>query len=129
MPLLALGVLTGDQQLCYRVVIFAEQLVVSIHQLALTDGSGCLLGGDIFGTLPQTQLAHTHADGTGGNEDYLMSCVFNVTHNLAQLLYPADVQMPGGMGQGRGADLYYDTHESASCMSKNNWGHYTTLAR
>jgi hypothetical protein len=40
-----------------------------------------------------------------------MPCVFDIAHDFAQIFYPADIQMPGRMGKGRGADFYYDTHK------------------
>jgi hypothetical protein len=36
--------------------------------------------------------------------------IFDIAEDLAQLLHPADIQMPGGMGQGGGADFYDNAH-------------------
>ena len=106
-------VVVGNQQLCHGMVILAEELVIDIHQFTLTHGSGCLLGGDILGTLPQTQLAHTHADGAGGYQNHFVTCILDIAHNLAEQFHPADIQMAGGMGQGRGTDFDDDSHK---CM-------------
>ena len=100
----------GDEELCHGVVILREQLVVNIHQLALSHGGGRLLGGHIGGTPRQIQLPHAHADGAGGHQNDLMPRVLQVAEHLAQPLHPLDVQTPRGVSQRGGAHLYNDTH-------------------
>ena len=90
-PGIAGSIVAGDQQLRHRVVVLAEQLVIYIHQLALPHSGGGLFGRDVFWLFPQSQLPHAHADGAGGNQDQLMSGIFDVAHDLAQLLHPADI--------------------------------------
>ena len=83
-PLSATGdIWPGDEQLGHRVVILGEQLVVSIHQLALAHGGGGLLGGNVLGPLRQVQLAEAHGDGTGGHQNDLMPGILQVAHDLA----------------------------------------------
>ena len=109
-PVGVVHVLPGEQDLGHRVVILGEQLVIGIHQLALAHGGGRLFGGHVAGAAWQIQLAHPHADGTGGHQDHLVSRVFQVGQHLYQLLHMADVQPPGGVCQGRGAHFYHDAH-------------------
>ena len=120
------SIVAGDQQLGNRVVVLAEQLVVCIHQLTLTHSGGGLFGQDVFRPLPQSQLAHAHADGAGGNQYQLMSGIFNVTHDLAQLLHPADIQMAGGVRKSRCADFDYNAHLRSL---PEFLGYYITLVR
>ena len=103
-------ILAGEQDLGHGVVILEEQPVVGVHQLALAHGGGGLLGGHVGGLAGQVQLAHAHADGAGGDQNHLMAGVFQVGEHLDQLLHVADVQPPGGVGQGGGAHLYNDSH-------------------
>ena len=104
------NVLSGQQDLGHRVAVLGKQLVVGVHQFALAYGSGGLLAGHILRSAGQTQLAHTHADGTGRYQHHLMACVFDVAEHLAQQFYPADVQPPPCMGQGGCANLNDYTH-------------------
>ena len=99
------GVVPGDEQLGHRVVIFPEQLVVNIHQLALSHRRRRLLGGDVLRTGFQAQFGDPHADGAGGDQDHLMRCVAHVADGLAQRLHAANIQMPRRVRQGRGADF------------------------
>jgi hypothetical protein len=94
------------------VVVLAEELVIDVHQFTLTHSGGCLLGGDILRPLPQTQLADAHADGAGGYQNHFVACIFDIAHHFAELLHPTDIQMASGMGQGGGADFYYNTHDN-----------------
>ena len=110
----------GEQDLRHRVVVFGKQLVVGVHQFTLTHGSGSLLGGDVLGPFLQAQLAHAHADGTGGHQDHLMTGVFDVGDHLGQKLHPANVQMAGGMGQGGGTELDDDAHMKPPSVGMGN---------
>ena len=103
-------ILAGEQNLGHRVVVLGKQLVIGVHQLALAHGGGGLLGGHVAGLAGQVQLAHPHANGPGGHQNHLVPRVFQVGQHLHQLLHVADVQPPGGMGQGGGAYFYYNTH-------------------
>ena len=107
-------ILAGDQQLGYGVVIFSKELVVDVHEFALPYGCRCLLAWDVFGTASEPQLPHAHADGTGGDQNHLMSRIFDIADDLTQLCHPPDVQVPAGVGQGGGAHLDDDTHTFAS---------------
>ena len=103
-------ILAGQQNLGHRVVVLGKELVIGVHQLALAHRRRRLLGGHVGGLAGQIQLAHPHADGPGGHQDHLVPCVLQVGQHLHQLLHVADVQPPGGVGQGGGAYFYYDTH-------------------
>lgn len=109
-PVGVLSVRTGDQQLCHRVAIPGEQLVVGVHQFALANGGSGLLGGNIPGTLRQVELAHAHGNGTGGDQNDLVPGVFQIAEDLAKTFDPGNVQSAGGMGQRGGADLDNDSH-------------------
>ena len=100
----------SDKELRHGVVILREQLVVDIHQLALSHGGRRLLGGHIGGTPRQIQLPHAHADGAGRHQNDLMPRVLQVAEHLAQPLHPLDVQAPRGVSQRGGTHLYNDTH-------------------
>ena len=93
------------------VIVFLKKFVIYVHQLALSHRGGCLLAGNILGPLPQTQLAHTHADGTGGNQNHFMTGIFDVAHDFAQLLHTADIQVSGRVCQSGCTDFYDDTHD------------------
>ena len=49
MPLFTGDILLGDQQLGHGVVVFSEELIIEVHQLALSHSGGCLLGRNIGG--------------------------------------------------------------------------------
>ena len=103
-----------NQQLGNGMMVLAEQLVVNVHQLALAHCRRGLLGGDILRPVSQSQLAHAHANGAGGNQNQLVPGVADITHGLAQGLHPPDVQLPGGVGQCGCSDFYNDTHRHSS---------------
>ena len=103
-------------------VVFTEQLVVDVHQLTLAHRRRGLFAGDVLGPLPQTQLAHAHADGTGGYQNQLVPGVADVAHGFAQGLHPADIQLSRGVGQGRCTDFDYDAHKHPSALFMSiNW--------
>ena len=106
----AVHILAGDQKLSDGMMVFAEQLVICIHQLALANGGSGLFPGNVPGTLPQAQLPHAHSDGAGRDQNDLIARVFDIADDLAQLSDPADIQMSGGVGQGGGPDFYNDAH-------------------
>ena len=103
-------VLPSEEDLGHSVVVLGEQPVVGVHQLALSHGGGRLLAGHVSGPAGQIQLAHPHADGAGGHQDDLVSCILQVGEHLDQLLHMADVQPPRGMRQSGGAHLDHDLH-------------------
>ena len=76
-------VLAGEQELRHGVIIFAEELIVGVDQLALAHGGSGLLAGHIGRPAGQVQLAHAHADGPGGDKDDLVTGVFQVAEYLA----------------------------------------------
>ena len=88
---IVLYIITGDQQLSHRMVILAEDPVVSVHQFTLTHSGSGLLGGDIIRTLQKTQFTHTHTDRTGGHQDHLMAGVLDIADDLAKLFGTADI--------------------------------------
>ena len=99
MPRLVAQILAGQQDLGHGVVVLRKQFVIDVHQLALTDRSGGLLCGHVLRPACQVQLADTHADGAGGDEDDLVPGVFRVAEHLAEGLHVADIQMPRGVRQ------------------------------
>ena len=60
------------------VVILRKELIIGVHQLALADCGGSLLGRHVLRPLAQIQLAKAHRNGAGGNENDLVSHVFQV---------------------------------------------------
>ena len=71
-----LNIGTGKQYLRYSMIILGKKFIISIHQFALTHSGSCLLAGHICRMAGKTQLSHTHADGTGGNQHDFIACVF-----------------------------------------------------
>ena len=110
-PSLVLHIHAGEQDLRHIVVVGGEQAVVGVHQLTLAHSGAGLLGGHITGAGGQGQLAHSHADGTGRDEDDLVPCVLQVAQHLDQILCVADVQPPGGVCQCGGAHFDDDAHK------------------
>ena len=104
------NVICGEQDLGDCVVILGKQLVVGIHQLALTHCGSSLLTGHIRGTTGKPQLAHAHADSAGGDQNDLASGIFHITEHLAQKLHTTDIQPSAAVGEGGGTDLYNDSH-------------------
>lgn len=88
-------------------VVGAEGLVVDVHQLTLANGGCGLLGGHIAGALLEAQLSNAHSNGAGGYQNNLISGIFQIADDLAQIFYLTDVQVPGGMCQRRSP--YFDT--------------------
>ena len=72
-------------------VVSREQPIVGVHQFTLAHGGAGLLGGHIFGALGERELAHAHADGTGGDEDDLVPGILQVAEYLDQIFGVADV--------------------------------------
>ena len=93
-------VFAGQEDLRRGVVIGGKELVVDIHELALSDGCRGLLSRHVCGALPQVEFAHSHADGTGGNQDDFMPGIFDIAEHLAQRFDMPDIQAPRSMGQG-----------------------------
>ena len=102
-PVGVLHVRAGQQDLGHRVVVFREQLVVNIHQLALSHRRQSLLSGNIRRLAGHVQLADAHGDCAGRHQHQLVSRVFQVAHDLAQQLHPPDIQLTRAVGQGGGA--------------------------
>ena len=59
-------IITRQKNLGNGVIVLGEQLIIDVHQLALTDSRRRLLGGHIRGSLAQSQLAYAHADRARG---------------------------------------------------------------
>ncbi len=114
----------GEQNLGHGVVVFGKGLVIGVHQFALAYGSGGLLAGGVLRPLVEGEFAHPHADGPRGDQDQLMSGVFQITEDPAQPLHPPQVQQARGMGQGGGANLYHNTlveQGTAHLLAKNSY--------
>ncbi len=73
----------GQQHLGHRMVVLGEQLVVDVHQFALSYRRGGLFGGHVGGTARQLELAHPHADGPRGHQDDFMPRVFQIGQGFA----------------------------------------------
>ena len=113
LPAAAVGnVRRSDQKLGHRMIVFSKQLVIHIHQLALSHRRRCLLGGHIVGPLPEVQLTEAHGDGAGGHQNDLVTRVFQIAEHSAHPLHPLNIQPPGGIGQRGGPHLDYDSHRS-----------------
>ena len=57
-------------------IVFGEQLVIHIHQLALSHRRRRLLGWHIVGPLPEVQLAEAHGDSAGGHQNLSLIHIF-----------------------------------------------------
>ena len=99
MPLVVPNVGSRQKYLRYRMAVFREQLVVHIHKLALTDGSRRLFRRHISRLSLERQLSHAHSDSAGGYEDYLMTRVLEIAHDLAELLCSSDVETAVRVGK------------------------------
>ena len=97
-------------------IVFAKQLIISIHQLALTDGGCRLLRGNIGGTFSESQFSDTHTDRTGGDQHDLISRVLEVAQHSAKLLHAADIQKSRRIGKSRGSDFYDNSHSINSLV-------------
>ena len=75
-----------------------DMVIANGQRPKLLYDSGGLLGGHVRRTAGQVELAHPHADGPGGHQHQLVPRVFQIGQHLHQLLHPADVQPPGGVG-------------------------------
>ena len=89
----------GEQHLGGGVAVLAEELVVDVHQLALAHRRAGLTAADVVGLGGQLQLAHTHADGTGGYEDDLNAPVAHVREHAHQMIHAPQVQLAAFVGQ------------------------------
>ena len=110
LPILVLQVLAGEQDQGHHMAVLGEELVIGVHQFTLAHGGGSLLARHITGPAGQGQLAHPHTDGPGGDQNDLMTGIFQVTEHLAQLFHLADIQPAGGIGQGGGAHFDDNSH-------------------
>ena len=109
-----LEVVGSQKKLSNRVVVARKELVVDVHQLALTDRCRRLLGGDITGACGEHKLAHSHSDRTRGNEDYLVTCVFKIAEDLAEYLHQSYVESARRVSEGRRTYFYNDFHNSSA---------------
>ena len=80
-------------------IVFSKKLVIGIHQFALSDGRRRLLRGNIGRPAFQSELSDSHADGAGGDQNDLISRIFEIAHDPAQLLHTADIQKPRFIGK------------------------------
>ena len=119
-------VLPGEEDLGHGVVVHGKKPVVGVHQLTLAHGRGGLLGGHILGLAGQVELAHPHADGAGGDQNGLVSCILQVRQHLHQLLHMANVQQARGVCQGGSADFHHNSHNMSSRFSVLDWSYHTT---
>ena len=109
MPRLIPEILSGQQDLRNGVIVRSKQLVIDIHELALADRGGGLLGGHVGGALCEVQLPDSHADCTRRDQNNLMSCVLHIAEDLAEGFHMPDIHPSGGVCQGRGTDLYHNS--------------------
>ena len=96
----ACNVLRRDQDLRHNMMILRKQLVVNIHQLALTHRGSRLLCRNIRRAMRKRKFAHPHGDGARGDKNDFMPCIFQITANAAEFFHAANIEIPRGMGQG-----------------------------
>ena len=96
---------SGQQNLRHGMVVFAENLVIHIHQLALSDGGERLLLFDFGGALAQSGFAHADADGAGGYQHDVLAAVLQIRQHLAKRFNAAVVDLSVVIGEGGGAHL------------------------
>ena len=101
------------------VAVLRKELIIGVHQLALTDGGGRLLGGDIGGATVKPELADAHTDRAGGDQHDLVPCIFQIRKNTAERLDAAHVEMPRVIHQCRCTNLNNNSH-FRTFLGKNN---------
>ncbi|MPN37639.1 hypothetical protein SDC9_185159 [bioreactor metagenome] len=57
-------------------VVFPEQLIIGVHQFALTNGGAGLLGRHVGRSALQPQLSNANADGAGRDQHDFLAAVF-----------------------------------------------------
>ena len=108
--MLVTDILTCEKNLSNGVVVFGEELVVCVHQLTLTYCCSCLFFGEKRRTFSELELAHSHTDSTGRNENHLVTCIFDIGENFAKLLHVTDVQTSCFVSKSRCSDFNNDAH-------------------
>ena len=99
-----------QKDLRHGMIVFTEKLIVRIHQLTLTDGCRRLFCGNIGGAFAKSELADTHTDRAGRDQDQLMSRIFEVAHHTAKFFYSANVDKPRRVSQRRCSDFNDNSH-------------------
>ena len=116
MPNFACQIVCRNQQLGNGMVILAEQLVIDVHQFALSHSRRGLLGGNVLGAASQAQLSNAHANGSGGNQDQFVPGVANIAHGFTERFHPPDIQLARSIGQCGCTDFDNNAHSYASCV-------------
>ena len=99
----------GEQNLRHGAAVLREELVVEMHQLALSHGGRGLLDRQLGGPLAHAQLHRAHADGARGDEDDLVPGAADIREYPRQMVHIPEVQTAGAVRQGRGTDLDHDS--------------------
>ena len=73
-----LDVVPGDEDLRDDMVKIAEQLVIDVHEFALSDSSRGLFARDVLRFFGEGQFPDAHADGARGDEDDVVAGILEV---------------------------------------------------
>ena len=106
-------VVPRQQDLPHRAGVFGKELIVDVHDVALSHGCRCLLVAELRGPRPHLQLGHPHGNGAGGYQDHLVSHAVQIGQHPGHPLDALKVQNTGRMGQRRCAHLDDDPLFSA----------------
>ena len=90
---------SGQQDLSHRMVVFGKKLIVGIHQFALSHRGCRLLGRYIGGSLLQGELTNPHTDRSRGDQNHLVTLIFQVGQYAAKQLHATDIQVSRGICQ------------------------------
>ena len=92
-------ILARQQDLRDIDAVFKEHFIVNVHQLALADGGGRLLYGELARSLLQTQLGRADRHCAGRDEYHLEPAVLQVADGAHELLDAADIRLAVVVGQ------------------------------
>ncbi len=91
--------ISRQKYLCHRKIVFAEKLVVHIHQFALPHSSARLLHRRILGAFGQAHFGHSQSYGARRHKYDLLTAVLNVRQYLYKLFHSPYIKSASFMGK------------------------------
>ena len=98
----------GKKDLAAAVGIFGKASCISVHELALADGSDRLFLTGCGRALLEVKIADSHADSAGTYEKHFFSAVHKIGDRTAEPVYVAEVHLAVVICECRSADFDYD---------------------